>query len=71
MRLEIFLKYASNILKFKNFPKHGEAREPFKNIFCILIKKKECIKRLIQSIPQGVHAAFDCMSILNVLHVSH
>ena len=41
-RLEIFLKYASNILKFKNFPKHGEAREPFKNIFCILINKKKC-----------------------------
>ena len=39
-RLEIFLKYASNILKFKNFPKHDEAREPFKNIFRILIKKK-------------------------------
>ena len=38
-RLEIFLKYASNILKFKNFPNHGEAREPFKNIFRILIKK--------------------------------
>ena len=39
-RLEIFLKYASNILKFKNFPNHGEAREPFKNIFGILIKKR-------------------------------
>ena len=46
-RLEIFLKYASNILKFKNFPKHGEAREPFKNIFCILIKKVYSLKRFV------------------------
>ena len=42
MRLQIFLKYAKNILKIKNIPKHGEARDPFKNIFCILINKKKC-----------------------------
>ena len=38
MRLKIFLKYAKNIIKNKNIPKHGEPRDPFKNIFCILIK---------------------------------
>ena len=35
-RLEIFLKYASNILKFKNFPKHGEARSRLRIFFVFL-----------------------------------
>ena len=36
-RLEIFLKYALNILKNKTIPKPDEPRDTFKNIFCILI----------------------------------
>ena len=39
-RLQIFLKYAQNILKNKNIPKPDEPRDTFKNIFCILIKTK-------------------------------
>ena len=40
-KLRIFFKIheTTNILKNKHIPKHGEARDPFKNIFCIHIKK--------------------------------
>ena len=41
-KLRIFFKIheTTNILKNKHIPKHGEARDPFKNIFCIHIEKK-------------------------------